>query len=151
MMPAWRRPRRRRRRRVVSSVSVPPFSVSLQDCTAPVTRLDGDETVILCAYCGSEYSHVVNVFTRIGSDPSEAGIFRGTKAGGSVDSRRSCLVVVFEGECGHVFEWRIQQHKGNNFLRVVYVGDAGEAAAAPPSFWCRVVPLVRWLFGRFKA
>lgn len=154
MMPAWRRPRRRRKGARPGAggfvVSVPPFAVSLHDCTAPITRLDSDETVILCAFCGSEYSHIANVFTRIGSDPAEAGIFRGTRAGGSVDSRRSCLVVVFEGECGHVFEWRIQQHKGNNFLSVVYAGDAGEVPAAPPSIWYRVAPIVRWLFGRFR-
>ena len=126
------------------------LEVSLRDCTATITSLDADETVILCPYCGFEYSHIVNVFTRIGSDPAEAGIFRGTKAGGSVKSRRSCLVVVFEGECGHVFEWRVRQHKGNNFLRVAYVGDAGEVSPAPPSFWYRVAPVVRWLLRRFK-
>lgn len=103
--------------------------VSLFDCTAVNSSLDGDETVVLCPVCGSDYSHIVNVFTRVGSDPFEAGVYRGTKAAGEVGYRRSCLVVVFEGECGHVFEWRVQQHKGNNFVQVAYVGNAETPAA----------------------
>lgn len=78
---------------------------------------DGDAHV-LCPVCGSDYSHIREVFTRFGTDPYESGhAYSGTIAKG-VDPRwrRDALVVVFDGECGHAWEFIIQQHKGNNIV-----------------------------------
>jgi len=97
-------------------------------------RRDTRSVTVTCPECGSDYSHVADVFTRLGSDPYEARAYRGTKVLGAVDERRSCLVIVFEGECGHTFELRIQQHKGNNFVTAEAVGSRRE----PKSWFARL-------------
>ena len=71
---------------------------------------------VKCPSCGTDYSHIREVFTRMGSDPNEARIYAGTRAKGTTDERRSALVIVFDGECEHAWEWEIQQHKGNNLF-----------------------------------
>lgn len=126
------------------------FLSSLQDCLAPGDRSDEHEMVIMCPRCAFDYGHIVDVFTREGSDPFEGrGAYTGTEVKGSVGSRRGCLVIVFEGECGHLYEWRIQQHKGNNFVSAAYVGDAPDRPSlfpswmVRPSFWYRV-PVLGW-------
>jgi len=89
-----------------------------------------EENTVLCPVCRYNYSHVIEVFTRLGVDPKEGGAaYKGTLAKGVVPhERRDCLVIVFEGECGHVFEWQIQQHKGYNFVTAVYTGPNGNYA-----------------------
>jgi hypothetical protein len=87
------------------------------------------EPVVHCPCCGGEYTHVEAVATRVGSDPYEAGVCRGTAAAGTTARRRSALVVTFECESAHRFGLVIQQHKGNNLVTVeVYegVGPEGE-------------------------
>ena len=73
---------------------------------------------ILCPLCGDEYSQIGRVFTLLGSDALEAGVYDGTEAVGCTPSRRSALGIEFEGECGHSWSLIIQQHKGNNFVYV---------------------------------
>ena len=82
---------------------------------------DDEPTSILCPVCGSDYNHIRCAYTRLGSDPVEAGVYDGTQARGKTMERRSALVVVFDGECNHSWEWEIQQHKGNNWLTVSQV------------------------------
>jgi hypothetical protein len=73
---------------------------------------------VACPQCGYEYSHIREAGTYLGSDQHEAGIYRGTSVLGVTGERRSAIVILFEGECGHKWEWRIQQHKGINVLLV---------------------------------
>jgi hypothetical protein len=77
-----------------------------------------DEPNIACPVCGGDYSHIGNVGTLIGSDEHEALIYHGTGMRGCVEERRSALAIVFDGECGHRWQLRIQQHKGVNLLEV---------------------------------
>lgn len=86
--------------------------------------IDAESSRVLCPECCQTYSHVLRVFTRLGSDPDEAAVYEGTKVQGCVESRRSCLVIVFDGECGHQFEWQIQQSKGENYVTAKYTGDS---------------------------
>lgn len=74
-----------------------------------------------CPVCSIQFNHVIGVYTRKGNDPAEARIYDGTKAIGTVpDERRSCLVVEIKCEEGqHLWELRLQQHKGNTFVRAV--------------------------------
>jgi hypothetical protein len=65
-----------------------------------------------------------HVFTRMGIDENEAQVYEGTTALGSVEmERRSCLVIQLRGENpdGHLWELRLQQHKGNTFVTAVPV------------------------------
>jgi hypothetical protein len=73
-----------------------------------------EHNVLRCPVCGYDYNHIVCVYTRMGTDPNEAGVYDGTNAIGSVpDERRSCLVVELRCEQDHKWELRLQQHKGN--------------------------------------
>ena len=74
------------------------------------------EWAVACPVCGADYSHVREAGTLLGGD--EGGVYRGTHVLGVTPSRRSALVVVFDGECGHSWELRIQQHKGVNLVEV---------------------------------
>jgi hypothetical protein len=87
----------------------------------PVLRENGDgDVVLLCPECRGEYSHIRMVCTRVGTDAHEAVVYKGTQADGTVaDERRSALAVILDGECGHAWELRIQQHKGVNWLQSV--------------------------------
>jgi hypothetical protein len=78
------------------------------------------ELNIRCPVCGGDYSHIFEVFTRLGVDPLEGGRpYRGTVAK-TVDTRmrRDSLVIVFHGECPHSWELIIEQHKGVNLVCV---------------------------------
>jgi len=90
--------------------------------------IDPVEHTVICPKCGYNYTHVSEVFTRLGVDPCEGGVaYSGTIAKGVVPGeRRDCLVIRFEGECGHTFEWQIQQHKGNNYATAVFTGIGDE-------------------------
>jgi hypothetical protein len=85
--------------------------------------IDPVEHSVICPKCGHNYSHIREVFTRLGIDPVEGGRpYQGTIArGATLHERRACLVIVFEGECGHIFEWQIQQHKGNDYATAKYI------------------------------
>lgn len=74
----------------------------------------GDE-LLLCPVCGYDYSHIRDVFTAFGSDEYEAGIYGTTEPKETTDYRRSALVIVFDGECGHTWRIVFQQHKGKHF------------------------------------
>jgi hypothetical protein len=77
------------------------------------------ELAIACPVCGFYYSHIREALTRVGTDVYEAEVYAGTVAGGTATGeRRSALVIVFDGECGHAWEVSIQQHKGINFVEV---------------------------------
>ena len=85
--------------------------------------IDPMSFAVICPKCGGDYSHIQEVFTRLGHDPVEGGVaYPGTIAKGVCESRRDCLVIKFDGECGHLFEWQIQQHKGNNYVTAVVTG-----------------------------
>ena len=75
------------------------------------------ELSVHCPVCGDDYSHIRDVYTRVGTDPHEAGVYPGTRAQGTTDDRRSALAIVFAGECGHDWELCIQQQKGVNIVR----------------------------------
>jgi hypothetical protein len=85
--------------------------------------IDPMDATVLCPKCRDSRSHIVNVFTRLGVNPNEAVVYPGTQALGVVPTQQgSCLVIVFEGECGHVFEWRIQLCYGDsNFVHAKFI------------------------------
>ncbi len=76
------------------------------------------DNAMVCPCCGYNYTHIDRVFTRLGRDEHEAGIYEGTRQEGTTDSRRSALVVVFDCEAGCKFEVVIQQHKGMNYVEI---------------------------------
>jgi len=86
--------------------------------------IDPVEHTIICPKCGHNYTHIVEVFTRLGADPPGDGVaYAGTIAKGVVlNERHGCLVIRLAGECGHLFEWHIQQYKGYNFVHSVVTG-----------------------------
>jgi hypothetical protein len=71
---------------------------------------------MLCPKCNSPFSHAKSAGTLMGTDDREAEVIPGTEIVGTSPSRRSAVVVQFEGECGH--EWRVifQQYKGNTMI-----------------------------------
>jgi hypothetical protein len=81
-------------------------------------RVYAGEWAIACPACGFEYSHVREAGTLLGGD--EGGVYPGTRAIGLAPDheRRSAVAIVFDGECGHAWALRIQQHKGINFVTV---------------------------------
>ncbi len=87
--------------------------------THPILRnaeYGGDPT-LLCPKCGQDCSHIRRVFTRFGSDQSEARVYEGTQVlEASRGERRSALVIQIDGECGHSWNLVIQQHKGINYV-----------------------------------
>ncbi len=78
--------------------------------------LESSSHVLRCPQCSYDYTHIERVFTLLGSDPQEAAVYEGTKALGKTRSRRSALVIVLNGECGHRWSLILQQHKGNIFV-----------------------------------
>jgi hypothetical protein len=77
-----------------------------------------NEGTLRCPVCGFDFNHVKSVYTRMGSDPSEAEVYDGTKSIGTVtDERRSCLVIEIECEESHRWELRLQQHKGQTCVQ----------------------------------
>ena len=72
----------------------------------------GPQPSLLCPTCGCDCSHIREVYTEMGTDPYEAGVYSGTEVKGRTGSRRSALAIVIDGECGHQWILRIQQHKG---------------------------------------
>ena len=85
------------------------------------TEIFGGHTNLRCPKCGDDDSHVRGAFTRIGSDESEAAVYEGTTVKGSTEERRSALVVVVDGECGHSWEIVFQQNKGITLLEIILV------------------------------
>lgn len=77
----------------------------------------GPDRINLQCPCGSNYTHVVSVGTRLGSDEHEAVIYPGTVKTGESGHRRSAVEIVFACEgCPERFALVIQQHKGRNFI-----------------------------------
>lgn len=98
---------------------MPTESLSVVDGEWPDRASPG---ALTCPICGFYYSHIRDVFTRLGQDPHEATVYPGTRPIGLVpDERRSALIVCLDGECGHQWELQIQQHKGINLLQSVPV------------------------------
>ena len=113
-----------------------PTWEQVEDREAVISALSGGgyggEANIRCPRCGSNYSHVREVFTRFGTDPNEGGHpYPGTVAKGTSNYRRDAVVVAFDGECGHQWELIIQQHKGINLLQLRRL--AGAPSAELPS------------------
>jgi hypothetical protein len=54
----------------------------------------------------------------------EGTIYPGTHVPGRTADRRSAVALVFDGECGHAWELRIQQHKGVNLVDVQAIPPA---------------------------
>lgn len=84
--------------------------------------IDPLSKAVFCPKCRGDYSHIVNVFTRLGVYVPERpeSAYQGTQVLKVVPHERQ-LVIVFEGECGHVFEWQIEQHEGYNFVKAEFV------------------------------
>jgi hypothetical protein len=82
-----------------------------------------DEWAIACPTCASDYSHIREAGTLLGGD--EGHVYPGTAVLGVTPDRRSALTIVFDGECGHAWELRIQQHKGVNLVTVQPVAAMG--------------------------
>lgn len=76
------------------------------------------EWAVACPTCGAGESHIAEAGTLLGRDPHESGVYTGTSVLGMTSSRRSAISVVFDGECGHRWEVKIQQHKGVNLVTV---------------------------------
>jgi hypothetical protein len=74
------------------------------------------EWAVACPTCGFDYSHVREAGTLLGAD--EGHVYPGTHVLGRTDERRSAVTIVFDGECGHSWELRIQQHKGINLVDI---------------------------------
>ena len=49
---------------------------------------DGEHNVA-CPVCSSDYTHISRVYTRLGTDEHEAGVYDGTQVGGKKASRRT--------------------------------------------------------------
>jgi len=77
----------------------------------------GNGLHLSCPVCGSAWLHVKSAYARTGGDEGGAG-YRGVKTRGQSGERRDALCIGVEGECGHDFNIVLQQHKGNEFLRV---------------------------------
>jgi hypothetical protein len=75
--------------------------------------------ILRCPVCGDEFSHVVAVYTLLGSDESE-GLYRGSHlVARETPYRRDAIAVRVNGEtCGHSWDVVFQQQKGNTFVRV---------------------------------
>ena len=73
---------------------------------------------LTCPVCRHDYSHIREVFSRLGSDEYEGGIYPGTPIKGVTAYRRSALVIALDGECGHRWNLIIQQHKGVNIVEL---------------------------------
>jgi hypothetical protein len=86
-----------------------------------------NEINICCPICGGDYTHISQVGTLRGSDEHEAkGAYPGTQTVGNVEMRRDALQVLFDCEiCHGTFEFRIQQHKGVNYLSFVFEDKGG--------------------------
>jgi hypothetical protein len=84
---------------------------------ADVCAFDNAGWVLICPVCSYEYSHIRSAYTALGQDPVEGGAaYAGTEARGVTPFRRDCLVITVDGECEHVWEIRIQQHKGISYV-----------------------------------
>lgn len=84
---------------------------------------DPQNAYIACPLCGFEYTHIREVFSRLGGDESGGG-YPGTAISSyGSGSRRDALVIVFDGECGHAWELVIRQHKGSNYLAYAPVAN----------------------------
>lgn len=81
---------------------------------------------IACPTCGFDYSHVREAGTLLGGD--EGHVYPGTHVLGMSADRRSAVSIIFDGECGHAWELRIQQHKGVNLVEVHALTPAEPAA-----------------------
>jgi len=73
-------------------------------------------TTVECPVCGFQYSHIREVYTRMGGDEYEAKVYQGTEVKEQGAERRSALVIVVDGECEHAWKLIIKQLKGVNVV-----------------------------------
>ena len=91
--------------------------VSVQPRMLDTELVGPDWTVLCCPVCGYSNTHVSEAYTRLGNDEYEGGRpYTGTVAKGVAGFRRDGLVVEIWGECGHTFQFILQQHKGFTFV-----------------------------------
>ena len=87
------------------------------------------ERKLLCMFCGDPNTHVIRAWSLAGSDHGERegrpvnGELYGIPVGGVSGNRRGALVIEIHGECGHVFEIRYQQHKGETYITEEITAD----------------------------
>jgi hypothetical protein len=103
----------------------------------PTDMADSPAWVVLCPVCGADYAHHrrIDVYVRDGEDgPATRTTVEGLRietvqhATGNPSGRRGGFVVAFAGECGHTWELRFQQHKGNTFIEAARGPDVEGAA-----------------------
>jgi hypothetical protein len=85
-----------------------------------------DEYKLLCPKCGYDYTHVKHALSMSGGDeggPDKNGLIYGIPPVRETPFRRNALGIEVLGECGHLFEIILQQHKGQTFITSNYVGD----------------------------
>ncbi len=72
------------------------------------------ERLLQCPVCGFDYAEITDVYGLHGSDPGEAtrGVPPGLRIAGTCGERRGCVVICVKGECGHRWQIRLQQHRG---------------------------------------
>lgn len=99
---------------------------------AGVSAFSAADMALVCPVCGYDYSHVRSAYTALGNDPAEGGVpYTGTEARGVTPFRRDCLVITIDGECGHAWEIRIQQHKGINYVSTRVLGENERHGSTP--------------------
>lgn len=80
------------------------------------------DAILLCPACAADGTHVYRAYSLQGCDPLEPegrpvdGQLYDIPVGGVSRERRGCLVVEIHCECGHVFELKFQQHKGQTLV-----------------------------------
>ena len=104
----------------------------------PTDMRDGPAWIVRCPVCGFDYTHHarVDVYARDGEDgPTTRTTVEGLHvetvqhATGNPSDRRGGFVAAFAGECGHTWELRFSQHKGNTFIEAVRGLDVEKAAS----------------------
>jgi hypothetical protein len=77
------------------------------------------EWALVCPACRFGYAHLREVGALRGSDEFEGTPPDGVRVvGRAVGERRAAVELVYDGECGHAWAIRFQQHKGIELVQV---------------------------------
>lgn len=87
-----------------------------------------------CPGCGSDYTHVRQAGTLLGSDEYEAVVYPGTEKVGATGDRRSSVAVTFDCEmCPCLFSLVVTQHKGWSRVEVRVLPEVRVIEPPPPA------------------